>query len=45
MMYEFSITVKDAEKDFSEADAWPVFLDNFVEFMKAEGLIKWNDID
>lgn len=41
MMYEFSITVKNVEKDFSEADAWPVFLDNFVEFMKEQGLAKW----
>jgi hypothetical protein len=40
MMYEFSITVKDVSKDFSEADAWPVFLDNFVEFMKEQGLVK-----
>lgn len=29
-MYEFSITIKDISKDYSEGDAWPVFLDNFV---------------
>lgn len=41
MMYEFAITVKDVSKDYSEADAWPVFLDNFVEFMKVQELVKW----
>ena len=40
MMYEFAITVKEVGKDYSEADAWPVFLDNFVEFMKEQGLVK-----
>jgi hypothetical protein len=40
MMYEFSITVKDVKENYSEADAWPVFLDNFVEFMKENELVK-----
>lgn len=40
MMYEFSTVVKDINNDYKEADAWPVFLDNFVEFMKEQGLAK-----
>ncbi len=40
MMLEFSVAVKDVEKDYSESDAWPVFLDNFVEFMRNEKLVK-----
>lgn len=34
MMYEFSTVVKNIEKDYSENDAWPVFIDNFVEWLK-----------
>jgi hypothetical protein len=34
MMYEFSTVVKDIGKDYSENDAWPVFIDNFVEWLK-----------
>jgi hypothetical protein len=37
-MYEFSTVVKNLKKDYSENDAWPVFIDNFVEWMnKKEG--------
>lgn len=39
MMYQFAITVKDVSKDYSEADAWPVFLDNFVEYMREQKLV------
>ena len=34
MMLEFAQVVKDIEKDYSEGDAWPVFLDNFAEFVR-----------
>lgn len=40
MMLEFSMVIKDVEKDYNEADAWPVFLDNFVEFMREQSLAK-----
>lgn len=40
MMYDFSIVVKDVSKDYKQGDAWPVFLDNFVEFMREQGLVK-----
>lgn len=35
------MVIKDVEKDYNEADAWPVFLDNFVEFMREQNLAKW----
>jgi DCN1-like protein 4/5 len=34
MMYEFASVVKDINKDYSETDAWPVFIDNFVDWLK-----------
>jgi hypothetical protein len=34
MLYEFATVVKDIKKDYSESDAWPVFIDNFVEWLK-----------
>lgn len=34
MMLEFANAVKNLEKDYDENDAWPVFIDNFVEWMK-----------
>ena len=34
MMYEFAQVVRNIEKDYSEGDAWPVFLDNFAEFVR-----------
>ncbi len=38
MLHQFAVTVKDISKDYKQGDAWPVFLDNFVEFMKEDGL-------
>ena len=39
MLYEFATVVKDIKKDYSESDAWPVFIDNFVEWLKDEGKV------
>lgn len=38
MMHEFAVVVKDVKKDYKESDAWPVFLDNFVEYMREHQL-------
>lgn len=35
MMMEFSLEVNDVAKDYNEDDGWPVFIDNFVEFIKS----------
>ena len=34
MLYEFATVVKNVNTDYSEMDAWPVFIDNFIEWMK-----------
>ena len=34
MMLEFSYDVANLESDYKEEDGWPVFVDNFVEFIK-----------
>jgi len=39
MLYEFATVVKDIKKDYSESDAWPVFIDNFVEWMQQENKV------
>lgn len=39
MMHEFAVVVKDINKDYKESDAWPVFLDNFVEYMRENNLV------
>ena len=33
MMFEFASVVKDLSKDYHENDAWPVFIDNLVEWI------------
>lgn len=33
-MFEFANVVKNINKDYNENDAWPVFIDNFVEWIK-----------
>ena len=35
-MLEFAIDIKDIDRDYNEIDAWPLFLDNFVEWMKSK---------
>ena len=35
MVYEFTVTVKDINK-VKEDDGWPVFLDDFVEWLKGK---------
>lgn len=35
MVYEFCITVKDINT-VKEDDGWPVFLDDFADFLKAK---------
>ena len=39
MMYEFSTTVNTLE-DYKEEDGWPLFIDEFVEFLRK----KWSNI-
>ena len=34
MMLEFSIEIANVQRDYDENDGWPVFIDNFVEFLK-----------
>lgn len=36
MMYEFVSSVKDINKDYNEADGWPVFIDKMVDQLKAQ---------
>ncbi len=33
-MLEFATVVKNLEKDYSENDGWPTFMDDFVTWMK-----------
>lgn len=35
MVYEFTVTVKDINT-VKEDDGWPVFLDDFVEWLKSQ---------
>ncbi len=35
MVYEFAITVKDVST-VNEIDGWPVFIDEFVEYVKTK---------
>jgi hypothetical protein len=39
MIQEFATIVKNVNTDYKESDAWPVFLDNFIEFMKEQKLV------
>ena len=43
MIYEFSTVVKNVKTDYSEMDAWPVFIDNFIEWMKEENMVWYED--
>jgi hypothetical protein len=39
MIQEFATIVKNVNTDYKESDAWPVFLDNFIKFMKEQRLV------
>ena len=36
MMLDFCYDVNNLEKDYKEDDGWPLFIDNFVEFIQEQ---------
>lgn len=37
MILQFSVEVKNIDKDYKSEDGWPVFIDKFVDYIKNNG--------